>query len=66
MTDWRPIKCPACGVWHEQPAAHEMVSSCIYVLQYGGQKPMLEYHNRPMSGRERDLLAGFDKLSEKA
>lgn len=28
MTDWRPIHCPYCRCWHEQPGAVKTVKLC--------------------------------------
>ena len=65
MPNWRPIRCPVCGLLHEQPDAAEKVEYCrtLVELEAYGYLHALSTYN--ISEREFRVLSGFlPELSE--
>ncbi len=65
MPDWRPIRCPVCGLLHEQPEAAEKVEYCeaLRELEAYGHLHAIRTYN--ISRREYAVLSGFPELSER-
>ena len=64
MANWLPIRCPVCGVLHEQPDAAEKVAYCqaLRDLEDYAHLHMIRTYN--ISRREFAVLGGFPELSQ--
>ena len=60
MAYWRPVWCPYCHSWHEQPHAYLRVSGCACRLELG--QPQWD----AVPENWERCLADFPELSEKA